>query len=233
MPTFELLFRVGDNPGQMGLGAWKDGMIIDFKRRGEDFVTSELVTWIGTYGTGVLGADPTGFSATPESTQVNWRRRMKQLNYLLHSAVQSGNATALETLRAIRFPEGYTSEEERLDQIGDIQAMAREADRIRDLIVSHGGIDTNWGYTELKVHGVVCVDLTYEQVINAKEGPTDETVHPILKRKAWARSGWRVKYESFMTAARIARIRDREDIVPVNRTTIYTPAQALERVIRV
>ena len=231
MATYELLFRVGDSSGPMELGHWKDGMIIAYKRRGEDFTTAEMVTWLGTYGTGTLGAEPAGFDLIPEEHQDHWRRRVGQLNYLLHPAVQAGNAAALEALRALRYPGGYDTEEERLFQIDEIEAKAREADLTRNRITTHGGVDTNWGYGDLAKFGVVAVQLTYEQARSARAGKTNTALNPMEKRKVVARSTWRVKYEEFLSAARILRVRDPNDIVPVDRTLIYPPLQAIEKVV--
>ncbi len=217
MPTFEVCFKVGDsNPGNHSQSKnWEDGQILAIQAPGLWWTKAELLAWANA------GTEPPGFSGMPPAAKQSWNRLRLRVRRFLNPAF-----SRLYHVNA-RFGTSYTQGEldagiaqgfgPRFDRNAECADIETGLQRQIDDITTHGGVDTNWGFSDLSLHSVVRVDATVEQLAKATREWDDDTVDVFATRKQIARRYWRIDYTAFMSAAEIAAVQDPAVLVNVDR----------------
>lgn len=180
----EILVKIGDSGGS------RDGEVIAIKPDGWLIPGAAMATWLRT------GVEPLTLAAMPDYLQRRIRRRILRLRWLLTHAVPEIQAEYEE----------YNLESEALRQ----KTMA-EADQER---MESLGLDTNWGYDDLRIHAAVRVeDMTGHEAAELLDS-ADEVDH----HGEWrAKRRWRLRYEATVDAKALADFRDPAKLVPVDR----------------
>jgi len=238
MPTFEVLYKVGDsNPGNHSQASnWEDGQIISIKDEGYWWTAAQLNQWVQN------DIGPPNFTDLAATEQASWNRTRLRLRRFTHpNFTRLGhinrrfdvNVTQQQLDNARNAPDPGPQQRRLLGMDSKCESQEAALQRQVDRITTHGGVDTNWGFSDLLHHGVVRVDATVRQLNRALEQPTDETVDVMQPRRRWAKRAWRVDYPSFLTAPQIADLVNPAVLVLVDRVTLPIPAAtAVEPVVR-
>jgi hypothetical protein len=207
----EILFKVGD-----GTKA-KDGMPLAVKGEGYLLTPAELTTYIQSE---VL---PAGFLALPENEQAGHLRRINQIKYLTQAGLTAGQVATKKW--GYFYTTGYAETRLKMEEIALGYIMQAIEDKI--YIMNHG-LDTNWGFVDLTVFGVVRADVTPMVAEDLIERELDEAAHPYAEPTYLRFRKWRVPYET-LVPNRVANWRNRTIHVAVNRISApFTEAQVKE-----
>lgn len=176
-------------------GGYKDGQIISVKPSGWLISPTDMEAWIDD------GKEPAVLTEMPEYQVNRLKRRVNRLRWEL-------SHTAVEIAAEFNFDE---EESERR------KAMA-ESDCSRMMIL---GVDTNWGYEDLKVHHVLRVakidDHDYIELVDR-----DRNIDHIARIKGKRR--YCVNYAPQYSPAELVDIRDKAKRVEVDRVTVVPRA---------
>lgn len=92
-----------------------------------------------------------------------------------------------------------------------------------DRVLAEGGLDTNWGFEELKHFSILLADLSHEDVVELMDEPLDPTTHPWAPVVKTRRKAYRIKYEDLLSGETLDRIRDpNEKVVPPRNSAKVT-----------
>lgn len=226
MPTFEVLFKVGDsNPTSHSQKKnWEDGQIIAVQEPGLFFPKSELNVWVST------GTPPTGFNTLEE----NHRNELDRLRLRFRRYQHPNFTRAWHIEKRFGVLEADQAAHPDIADM-DVECAAQEAALDAQLanVNIASGLDTNWGVKDLQVHGAVRITLTEGQASKSFGSPTDTTYDVFAPRQAWCRALYRIKYEAFLSAPEIADLQNANTYVPLDRVSVpLTPAVAVEKITR-
>lgn len=236
MPTFEVLIKILDsNPGNHSQkDNWEDGMVIGIMPRGFWWTAGQMNNWVQN------GVEPPSFS----TLGLGLRQRLTWLRHRFHQYTHV-NFTRLHHINR-RFDESLTQAEldaalaaptptdEQLRIFGmdeDCAGIEAILQKRIDEVVTHSGMDSNWSAGQLLKHGVVRVDATVRQFLMAFESMRDLSYHVLKQDRDWAKSGWRIDYQSFLTAPQIADLEDPTVHVQVDRVTAPVSAGAVAELV--
>lgn len=170
-------------------GGYTDGQIIAVKPDGWLISALDMKAWIDE------GKEPTVLADMPEYQVNRLKRRVNRMRWeLSHTAAEIAT-------------------EFKCDEVSDaaIRKEHAESDRTRMVTL---GLDTNWGYEDLKTHFAVRVaqanDHDYKELADMEIG-TDHLAAPIANRR------YRVAYEAQFDAAALADIRNAAKRIEVDR----------------
>jgi hypothetical protein len=213
MAVVEVLIKIGDSPGY---GAdpkkgWRDGAPIEVKPPGQYFSPAEIDAYLSTVDVNsgppfTGGTPPAGWSSLDQHDQDTIKRRLDQLAFLV-----APGRTALE-VTTWRNPEAPND----LGNLAQAQKMIGQAGTSVFQLSTYG-LDSNWGWSDLRVHGVLLMDIDWGDWKSWSEPPIVTTSHPLARLDNVRRKRWRCKYEEFVPAGLRAQLADPATYVLVNR----------------
>jgi hypothetical protein len=182
----EILYKVGDSGGR------KDGDVLTVKPDGYTLDWEDIESWINT------GNPPSSTNAWPDYLVRRFSIRFKKIKYLLSHTTQ-------EVMSRYNI-QGDDAKERAEDMV----AMANH-----DVsMMQQYGIDTNWGWEDLKAHGVAKVgNLDLNEIYGMIEPErTDDDKGEIV-----AKSSHKFEYEKTLDSKAVADLRDKAKSVAVDR----------------
>jgi hypothetical protein len=202
MAVVEVSIKIGDsaNYGTDPVNGWRDGAPIEVKPPGFFFSPAECQDYFDT------GTPPSSWSSLRAHDQEVIKRRLDQLTYLTEPG-----RTALE-VTTIRNPDDPTN----VKNLATAQKMIAQAEGAVFQMTTYG-LDTAWGWNDLRVHGVILMDIGWNDWLNFMDPPIITTDHPVAPLRTARRKRWRVTYENFVPAGTIADLQDNGTYVAVNR----------------
>lgn len=207
----EVIFRIGDGP------RGKDGMPLAVMGEGFLLTKAHIVTYMQS---DVL---PAGFLALDENLQDGVLRRLMQIRYLTGTERTVGQVATKKW--GLRYTTGTEAQRTYMEAIAEGLLAGAAADRA--LVLEHG-LDTNWGFSDLKLFGIIRADLPPAVVEDLVSPELDETTHPYEDPKFLRFRKWRVPYQ-VLVPGNVAAWQDRNQHVPVDRAgTVFTVAQIRE-----
>ena len=171
-------------------GSWKDGQVLAAMPDGWLVSPADMLAWIDD------GKEPALLASMPGYMADRLRRRVNRLRFEL-------THTAVELAKVFKIPEDDATNDKNI----------AVADRARMVA---GGVDTNWGFADLRVHFALRVDgMTGHEVAECLEGESsvDHLAIPGGRRRN------RVAYETTYDAEKMADIQDKALRVEVDRVT--------------
>lgn len=171
-------------------GGYRDGEIISVKPDGWHIQSWDILAWVQN------GVVPPSVVGMPEYRKRRLARRIAEVKWkLTHTAEE------IEAEWSLSEGAGIIEKE--------------KAENTRDMLLE-AGLDTNWGYEDLKLHGVVCVDDVSEhdavEFVDADQN-TDHIGFAKAKRR------WRFRYWEHLTVEKVEAFRDETLRVQVDRVT--------------
>ena len=155
--------------------------------------------------------------------EANLRRALKRMRYLTSGVTAEDAAMHLlnddeirdgihvrdKTTNAPKFPfKNYTSIAEHR-----LPVAAKE----KAILVAEG-LDSNWGNQDLKVHGVITLNIpTLDDLSEMVEAPSDTGSHPMRRRLMTRKRRWLFPYRAQMSAGTVTAFNTPGQRVDVNR----------------
>lgn len=210
MAYAEVLFSTGNSFG------YTDGMPIEIKGAGALVTPAELVDWFQNQ------VVPASVQALEPNIKARVKRDVLRTKYL-------ATATAVQAA-TVRWGARYTggSAEVKADLEKEAQAAIDQAVEDKQAYLS-SGYDTNWRPKQLKEAGVLPVDLPAALSKDLLRRQSDTSRHCMEPRRRLRARRWRVPYENLAPAQMVAKLRDPDVRVEVQRQiTPFTPAQIKE-----
>jgi hypothetical protein len=208
MAFTEVLFKVGNGTKAT------DGMPIAILGSGMLITKDMLLDYIQNNTT------PPGFSELQDNEKDAHWRRLGQIKYLTNAG-RTAQEVALQRY-GLKYSSATVQQRAEMDVIGQKYIDQAVIDRAR---IVASGYDTNWGFGDLTVFGVICVDLSAAIVEDLVKRHMDEAAHPYADPVYLRFRRWRIPYENLLSAGVVAQLQDPNQLVPVDRTTVFTPAQ--------
>lgn len=213
--TIEVAFKVWDSsPSPMSM---KDGMVVSVQPPG---VYADPTQWAAWYAD--PQATPPGFDTLKKQHRILEARTINRIRIL----TQPGQ-TALNVAQ-----QWFETATPSVEQLATAQEHMDNAARRKTQFDTYG-YDSSWGFRSLTRMGIVLVDASMADAMDALEPPIDEVNSNPLSPRYLVRSKrrYKVPYASFAPAALVARWKDPDDYVPVQRQfSPLTPAQAFEEI---
>ena len=198
----EVLIKIGDSvPGEIALETnWLDGQPVVVKPYGFSITPAEMYQWIYN-------------EITPANLSLfkpNRRERIEKTVARVRDLNVSG-ATFEEI--ALRLYPSSTIGAKELSEARDL-CMSSEA--IMGTFLTYG-IDSNWGYGDLKSFGVVIVDIDVDDMSDITTPPLKSVDPVFVSDESWARRRYKVPYSTLLSIETVALLSDKEIYVPVPR----------------
>lgn len=189
----EVLCKINDSPNYATdpVNGWRDGAVIEVKAPGFYFTDVEVTDYLDN------DIVPASWASMRQHDQDVIARRLNQIKYL----VEPGR-TALE-VTTIRWPDDPNN----VDHLATAQQMIAQAEETKFQLATYG-LDSNWGWNDLRVHGVVLVDVDWNDYLNVTDPPIDTALHPVAMVQNEHRRRYRCMYETFTNASYQADLRD-------------------------
>lgn len=182
----EVLYRVGDG------GSWKDGNPIEVRSTGVFVTEAQFADWL-------TGTEPTSIGTLRPQRAAKMRQFAQRMRTLLDTNIDVAAVAAASSIQ----PE-------------DVDAQRVDALSIRERIAAFGGVDSTWGFEELRKMSVMIADLSVEDIEEATatvEELADGTIEPRLV----SRRPCFVDYRTLLSADSVDLIADPEILVPPAR----------------
>lgn len=270
MATHEIIYKVNDNTGS-GLMRWLDGMIIGVNEVPGDYLAPADVTAVAAATRrrdldAALRQKLRGFRQRDLSLEEREKRR-RHPSLPVPTVAEIHDEEERNALKMIRRRKLIDDEIKRLghpdnsspvllDLVheesnrkltpAEVSRNAATRRRLHNQALNDG-IDTNWGFSDLRVHHVVLVDLTTldpADLIAVNEVvPADLTAPQLTTVAGWLgkseaevlamesvslrRRNYRVKYEDIFNPGELSDIRNRRTHVLVDRGTVH-PESVIE-----
>lgn len=190
----EVLVKVGTNQ------KYEDGMIIDIKRPGVLITPADINSYITT------GTVPASVQSLPR-----WKKQQLKQHILEVRTINQLSPGQLKNL----FPNS-------IEDVAEAQAIKDKNSELITLATTHG-IDTNWGFEELKKHVAIAVT-------GAPDDSIEEFRQPVLDEVTWPapevkRRGWYCFWRSFVTLTQRLQIEDPNTLWSVKRGSAISYSQ--------
>jgi hypothetical protein len=164
---------------------------------------------------------PPGISDLPEAKRKMFGRRLKSLEIL------SRPETAPYDVAVRRWGNDFTGAPGavQVEVLKAAQQMIDDALVDREQLISTG-LDTNWGFEDRRLFGVMVADLSLSQVNEVVSPLLDETVHEYADELMLKQRRWRLQYEALLSQGSIDDIKNKDKrIVVVRNVTPFTASQ--------
>lgn len=180
MDVVEVAYKVHDSTGDRRI-CWKDGMPILAKPPGYFVTGAEFVEWVRS------GDPPEGVLNLPRKVRDEHTRFVGMVRYAISKPMIEDAARIIQGQRTKRI-------------------RAREA---ADLLKTHSdlyekisalGYDTNWGFEDRRVHGVMISNAAPDQLEDILSEVEDRDQHPMAPRKIIARRAFKIPYEELFSS---------------------------------
>lgn len=218
----EVLIKIGDSGGS------KDGQIISVLPDGWLISALDMKAWLDD------GIESAVLGDMPEYQVRRLQRRINRLRWVLAHTAAEFVAEFLPPVRTTRIdpitkaviiltPEEIAEAMDQQEQEAEREMAIAVADRTRMIAL---GVDTNWGYEDLKVHWAVRLEKLNDHDypgLKEREQDIDHQGRITAKRR------YRVAYESHHTVAQLTNIRDPAKRIEVDRMT-ELPRTAVEAI---
>jgi hypothetical protein len=178
----EVLYRIGND------GAWRDGDPVEVRAPGVFVTEAEFSAWL-------TGSEPSSIAALRAQSAQRMRDFAKRMRTLLDGSV---DVAALAAASSIEEDE--------------VQRAIADAHSIRARIAAAGGVDSTWGFEELRRMSVMIADLSLDEIedmTSMMEQLPDGQLNPVLVR----RRAQFVDYRTLLSAGSIDNILDPDVLV--------------------
>ena len=208
-----------------------DGMPVAWWPPGQSFTPAEMVTFFAS------GDLPAGFVAIPHLKRANLARALRRMRYLTSGVTAEEAAEHLLNDDEIR--DGKQVRDKATNEIKFLfknytrkaEAKIVVAEREKPILVAEG-LDSNWGHMDLKVHGIVTLDiLTLGDLAEMVEAPSDTGSHPMRKRLMTRKRRWLFPYRTLLSAKTVADFNTPGVRVDVNRAVTAVDWNTLRKVV--
>lgn len=200
----EILFKIGNS------NEYEDGDILAVKPNGYVLTWPQIDTWLST------GNAPVEIiSLWPDYLVRQYNRRFRRMQYLRTKSI-------VDCINTLLLKNGKTVNDLTQKEIEDKTKTIEQEKNICDVdlakMMQHG-IDTSWGWEDLKKHGVLMVDNLYDHDREAILMPdrTDDAKADYIKKRCH-----KIDYKSLLPTKDIADLKDKEKFKPVDRTKTHT-----------
>ena len=188
----EVLYRIGQSD------SWVDGDPVEVRPSGVFITEAEFASWLE-------GSEPSSISTLRPQRAARMRGFARRIKTLIDPALDMGAVAAASLITT----------QEVADQRADALA-------IRDKIASMGGVDSTWGFEELRKMSVMIADLSLdeiEEMTSTVEDIPEGRINPVFVRRRPAF----VDYRSLLSGDSVADIVNPETlVVPARGETPFT-----------
>ena len=178
----EVLYRIGAS------ASWVDGDPVEVRPAGVFVTEAEFAAWLA-------GTEPTSIATLRPQRAARMRSFLQRIKTLIaddFDAEQIAAASSIET--------------------DEVELQRRDALAIRDKIALMGGVDSTWGFEELRKMSVMIADLSLDEIdemTSTVEEIPQGAVNPVLVRRRPAF----VDYRTLLSGGSIDDILDPEILV--------------------
>lgn len=178
----EISYKVGDG------GSWKDGQPVEVRPSGVFVTEAEFTSWLS-------GSEPSSIATLRPQKAAKMRRFVQRMKTLIDPNID------IEAVAAASLITTADAEAHRVDALA-----------IRQKIATFGGVDSTWGFEELRKMSVMIVDLSLEEIEEAtsivETLPEGEIIPRLTSRRPKI-----VDYRSLLSADSIDTITNPDTLV--------------------